>query len=44
MYKDKNPEFKKKPFKKYNLAIENLLLSAKNMPQLFSNRKIEEFK
>jgi len=36
MYKDKNPEFRKKAFNVNKMDISNLLLSAKNMPNLFS--------
>ena len=39
MYKDKNPEFRrKKPYK-----TPTLYLSAKNQPELFSSKKLENY-
>ena len=42
MYKDKNPEFRKKHIPKHKIS--SLLLSAKNMPNLFSNRRIDQYR
>ena len=41
MYKENNPEFDKKSLK--NMDISNLQLSKKNMPELFSDKKLENY-